>query len=130
MKGVIQKEFWLLFYILVRYVIRSRPIIANLSNKRDGKILQSEVVIETAIRKKQDKAKILFINQRPSAKGGPSPFEGPTSYPQLCWWSLIGSQKMNVLCQTPERLLLIPVDIVKGGADRGKRKEQDIEKWD
>jgi hypothetical protein len=40
-------------------------------------------------RKKQHKAKILFTNQRPPAERGPSPFEGPSSYPQLCWWSLI-----------------------------------------
>ena len=23
--------------------------------------------------------------------GGPGPFQGPSSYPQLCWWSLIGT---------------------------------------
>jgi hypothetical protein len=28
-------------------------------------------------------------NQRPPAERGPGPFEGPASYPQLCWWSLI-----------------------------------------
>jgi hypothetical protein len=28
-------------------------------------------------------------DQRPVADHGPGPFEGPTSYPQLCWWSLI-----------------------------------------
>jgi hypothetical protein len=22
-------------------------------------------------------------------QGGPGPFQGPSSYPQLCWWSLI-----------------------------------------
>jgi hypothetical protein len=29
------------------------------------------------------------LNQRPPAERGPGPFEGPASYPQLCWWSLI-----------------------------------------
>jgi hypothetical protein len=29
------------------------------------------------------------VNQRPPAEPSPGPFEGPTSYPQLCWWSLI-----------------------------------------
>jgi hypothetical protein len=29
----------------------------------------------------------FFINQRPPAERGP--FQGPSSYPQLCWWSLI-----------------------------------------
>ena len=39
---------------------------------------------------------ILFKNQRPSAERGPSPFQGPSSYPQLCRWFadyLDGSQK-------------------------------------
>jgi hypothetical protein len=31
----------------------------------------------------------IEINQRPSAEHGPGPFQGPSSYPQLCWWSLI-----------------------------------------
>jgi hypothetical protein len=29
------------------------------------------------------------INQRSPAEHGSGPFEGPSSYPQLCWWSLI-----------------------------------------
>ena len=29
------------------------------------------------------------VNQRPPAEHGPGPFKGPSSYPQLCWWSLI-----------------------------------------
>jgi hypothetical protein len=29
----------------------------------------------------------FFINQRTPAERGP--FEGSSSYPQLCWWSLI-----------------------------------------
>jgi hypothetical protein len=29
------------------------------------------------------------MNQRPVADHGPGPFEGPNSYPYLCWWSLI-----------------------------------------
>jgi len=41
------------------------------------------------IRKKKNEAKILFTNQRPAAERGPGLFEGPSSYPQLCWWSLI-----------------------------------------
>ena len=28
-------------------------------------------------------------NQRPPAERVPGPFEGPSSFPQLCWWSLI-----------------------------------------
>jgi hypothetical protein len=24
-----------------------------------------------------------------TSRGGPGPFQGPSSYPQLCWWSLI-----------------------------------------
>jgi hypothetical protein len=40
-------------------------------------------------RNKQHEAKILFTYQRPPAERGPGPFEGPSSYPQLCWWSLI-----------------------------------------
>jgi hypothetical protein len=32
------------------------------------------------------------VNQRPPAERSPGPFEGPTSYPQLCWWSLIIKQ--------------------------------------
>jgi hypothetical protein len=39
--------------------------------------------------KKQHKAKIFFTNQRPQAERSPGPFERPTSYPQLCLWSLI-----------------------------------------
>jgi hypothetical protein len=30
-----------------------------------------------------------YSNQRPPAERGSGPFEGPSSYPQLCWWSLI-----------------------------------------
>jgi hypothetical protein len=37
--------------------------------------------------KKYHKAKILYINQRPPAERGL--FQGPSSYLQLCWWSLI-----------------------------------------
>ena len=48
-------------------------------------------------RKKQHEVKILFTNQRPPAEPGPGPFEGPASYPQLCWWSLI---KANALVGT------------------------------
>jgi hypothetical protein len=31
----------------------------------------------------------ILTNQRPPAEPIPSPFEGPASYPQLYWWSLI-----------------------------------------
>jgi hypothetical protein len=31
----------------------------------------------------------VSFNQRPPAVRGPGPFEGPASYPQLCWWSLV-----------------------------------------
>jgi len=34
-------------------------------------------------------SKILFKNQRPPAEVAPAPSRGPSSYPQLCWWSLI-----------------------------------------
>ena len=30
-----------------------------------------------------------FTNQRSAAECGPGHFQGPSSYPQLCWWSLI-----------------------------------------
>jgi len=39
------------------------------------------------ISKNRNKFKILGINQRPPAE--PGPFEGPSSYHLLCWWSLI-----------------------------------------
>jgi hypothetical protein len=44
------------------------------------------VVIKT---NRSDKTEIKkkFTNQRPPAE--PGPFQGPSSYPQLCWWSLI-----------------------------------------
>jgi len=31
----------------------------------------------------------MITNQRPAAERAPGPFEGPSSYTQLCWWSLI-----------------------------------------
>ena len=85
MKGVNQKEFWILFYVLLRFAIAVLLIMVGRSSKRVGKLIQSEVVIAPAIRKKYHEAKILFKNQRPSAEGGPGPFEGPSSYPQLEW---------------------------------------------
>jgi hypothetical protein len=60
------------------------------SDKDIVKIIFSIYVKAHDNRKKQHEAKILFTNQRPPAERGPSPFEGPASYPQLCWWSLIG----------------------------------------
>ena len=43
-----------------------------------------------------NKAKILDTNQRPPAEHGP--FEWPSSYLQLCWWSLIGFDiRWNIL---------------------------------
>ena len=33
--------------------------------------------------------KDYFTTQRSPGEQGPSPFEGPSSYPQLCWWLLI-----------------------------------------
>jgi tetratricopeptide (TPR) repeat protein len=39
--------------------------------------------------RKQYEAKIHLKNQRPPAERGPGPLDGPSSYPQLCWWSLI-----------------------------------------
>jgi hypothetical protein len=31
----------------------------------------------------------LTTNQRPPAERVPGPFQGSSSYPQLCWWSMI-----------------------------------------
>jgi len=28
--------------------------------------------------------------------GGPGPFQGPSSYPQLCWWSLIRDEILRI----------------------------------
>ena len=30
-----------------------------------------------------------------TSRGGPGPFQGPSSYPQLCWWSLIFSSAVK-----------------------------------
>jgi hypothetical protein len=59
------------------------------SDKGMIKIIFSIYVKAYDNRKKQHEAKILFTNQRPPAERGPGPFEGPSSYPQLCWRSLI-----------------------------------------
>jgi hypothetical protein len=59
------------------------------SDKDIVKIIFSIYVKAHDNRKKQYKAEILLTNQRPPAERGPGPFEGPASYPQLCWWSLI-----------------------------------------
>jgi len=40
------------------------------------------------IRQNRNKFKILGINLRPPAEPS-GPFKGPSSYHQLCWWSLI-----------------------------------------
>jgi hypothetical protein len=61
------------------------------SDKDIVKIIFSIYVKAQDNRKKQHEAKILFTNQRSPAERGPGPFEGPASYPQLCWWSLIGT---------------------------------------
>ena len=53
----------------------------------------SELVMASALRKKKHEAKILFKNQRLPAEQGSGPFQGPSSDPQLCWWSLIPSIK-------------------------------------
>jgi hypothetical protein len=38
-------------------------------------------------------------NQRPPAERDPGPFEGPASYPQLCWWSLICAYSIWVVAE-------------------------------
>jgi len=38
---------------------------------------------------KTDPSLYKYTNQRPPAERGPGPFEGPSSYPKLCWWSLM-----------------------------------------
>ena len=66
-----------------------RLIKTDKSDKDMVKIIFSIYVKAHDNSKKQHEAKILFTNQRPPAERGPGPFEGPSSYPQLCWWSLI-----------------------------------------
>ena len=47
-------------------------------------------------------------DQRSPAERGPGPFQGPSSYPQLCWWSLIyllQRARMQVLPITMEHAL-------------------------
>jgi len=71
---------------------------ADKSDKDMIKIIFSRYVKAHDNRKKQHEAKILFTNQRPPAERGPGPFEGPSSYPQLCWWSLIGTYWPSPFC--------------------------------
>ena len=59
------------------------------SDKNMAKIIFTIYVKAHDHSKKQHEAKILFTNQRPPAERGPGPFEVSSSYPQLCWWSLI-----------------------------------------
>jgi hypothetical protein len=51
------------------------------------------------VRKKEHEAKILFTNQRSPAE------QGPCSYPQLYWWSLIA--------ETLGFILLGPISLKK-----------------
>jgi len=51
MKRVIRKEFWLDFYVLLMFATSVLLMIECGSDKRVGKILQSEVVIVPGIRK-------------------------------------------------------------------------------
>ena len=48
---------------------------------------------------------IEFTNQRSPAERGPGPFEGPSSYLQLCWWSLISFDR-NILNLFPDPLII------------------------
>ena len=53
--------------------------------------------VQELFRQTHNETRILFvINQRPPA----GPFEGPSSNPQLCWWSLIGPKTQTRLGST------------------------------
>jgi len=41
-------------------------------------------------------SKILFKKSAASSRGGPGPFEGLSSYPQLCCWSLIYAARVPI----------------------------------
>jgi hypothetical protein len=39
----------------------------------------------------------LLIKSAATSRGGPGPFQGPSSYPQLRWWSLIYAHRLDYL---------------------------------
>jgi hypothetical protein len=87
---LIKKEFWLTFFPIYSDMSVVQLLIkTDKSDKDMAKLIFSIYVKAHDNSKKQHEAKILFTNQRPPAEHGPGPFEGPSSYPQLCWWSLI-----------------------------------------
>jgi hypothetical protein len=46
-----------------------------------------QVAIKT---NRSDKTEIKkFLKSAATSRDGPGSFQGPSSYPQLCWWSLI-----------------------------------------
>ena len=47
------------------------------------------------------------------SRGGHGPFQGPSSYPQLCWWSLISLVAESIL---PSTVRALPGDGIAGHA--------------
>ena len=70
--------------------------------------LVGQVVIKTN-RSAKTEIKKKIKKSATTSRGGPGPFQGPSSYPQLCWWPLISLSHNSTLHsgRNPEFVILI-----------------------
>jgi hypothetical protein len=60
-------------------------------SKEDALVMIKNIAINLPDTKVQKKNWSIKSKSAATSRGGLGPYQGPSSYPQLCWWPLIGS---------------------------------------
>ena len=79
------KEFWLIFYDSLRHASSATVYQHSQIRKKRAQKNLIKSYAGTRYQKISNMKPKFFLKSAATSRGGPGPFQGPSSYSQLCW---------------------------------------------